>query len=831
MPRRVEDVAMKTLRSPWLAALALGIACGDDGASVVTDGDTDTDGDSESDPSSSGPSTVTVTSADTSSSGSESTGNEATSESEGSSSESGSADSSSSDTSGEACGNGRIGEGEVCDGDALGGASCASEGFDSGTLACADDCTELDTSACVSASCGDGVVNDDTEECDGDDIATDCAAEGFGAGAVACTEGCQLDLSGCCGDGSIGGAELCDGDDLGAESCSTQGTFDGGALACNADCGGFDVAQCTSCGDGAIEGAEQCEGDDLDGQSCTTVPGGFVGGTLTCDGCAFDAAGCNFCGNDTVDAGESCDGEELGASDCLTLGFTGGTVACFEDCSYDTELCTDFAQPGIGDVVITEIMRDPVATPDASGEWFEITNTSLDTIWQLDGCVFQDDGSDDFPIDIDLTIAPGEYLTFAIDAAPGFTPDFVYDGMTLSQGAGGDELELVCNMVSVDRVAFDGGGMAVFPHSAGAAMQLEPDATDALSNDDGTNWCDAYTPYFMADAGTPGTANDSCAAPVLTIDFCNLQFPTTIDDDVGAAVDVYGRVFVAGQTDQSAMNDPSPNLQAWVGYGPDGSDPAVDATWVWTAAIPNAAWVGVGVPDVNNDEYQAALTLPAAGSYDYAYRFTGDGGTTFSYCDGGAGSSDGYAAVDAGQLTTTVSGGDAAVLYFSEYHEGSVGNLKAFEIHNPSDEAVNLTGCSYRHYSSATGPIGTPTSTLPLVGVVQPDDVFVVCHSQFAGVFAGCDQTAGLAFNGDDILELFCNGATNDVIGQIGDPGTSWSMNGVSTQDQDLRRDCAFQQGDANAVDAFDPSVQWDSFALDGVLGYNADDFGQHVCP
>ncbi|MBC8071544.1 MAG: lamin tail domain-containing protein [Deltaproteobacteria bacterium] len=816
----------------WLSLAAVIAACSDDGAATTVD-DTDSEADSDTETSSSGPSTITVTSADSSSTG-EPTGSTGESSSDGSSdagldsSSSGDADSSSSDTGVDPCGNGRIGEDEACDGEALGGATCESEGFASGTLACAADCSELDTTACVPASCGDNEINGDFEACDGTDIDTDCAAEGFGAGTVSCTVGCQLDLSACCGDGSVGGSETCDGDDLGGQTCALQGEFDGGTLLCNAECAGFDVAGCTSCGDGAIEGAEQCEGDNLDGQSCTTVPGGFVGGTLACDGCAFDTSGCNFCGNDSVDAGEVCDGDDLGASDCLALGFTGGTVACFEDCSYDTELCTAFAQPGIGDVVITEIMRDPVATPDASGEWFEITNTSLDTIWQLSGCVFQDDGMDDFAVDVDLTIAPGEYLTFASSDAPGFTPDFVYTGMSLSQAAAGDELELICNLVSVDRVAFDGGGAAIFPDAAGAAMQLDPTATDAIANDTGTSWCDAFSPFFMADTGTPGLANDSCTAPELTIDFCNVQFPLTIDDDVGVSLEVYGRVYVAGQTDQSAGNDPSPNLQGWLGYGPDGSDPALDATWVWTAAAPNPAWIGIGDPDQNNDEYRATLTLPADGSYDYAYRFSGDGGSTFSYCDGGAGSSDGYAADDAGQLTTSVGAGDASLLYISEYHEGTGMNYKAIEIYNPGADDVNVASCSYRLYGNGSA---VPTVTLPLVGVAESQGVFVLCHPDFDGIFDGCDQVAGLSFNGDDAIELYCDGASNDFIGQTGvDPGAAWSVNGVSTADQDLRRACGFT-GDADGSNAFEPSLEWEAFAIDTDIDYLADDFGQHACP
>jgi hypothetical protein len=49
------------------------------------------------------------------------------------------------------CGNGAIDPGESCDGVDLGGASCVSEGFGSGTLACGAGCG-FDTSACVAAA-------------------------------------------------------------------------------------------------------------------------------------------------------------------------------------------------------------------------------------------------------------------------------------------------------------------------------------------------------------------------------------------------------------------------------------------------------------------------------------------------------------------------------------------------------------------------------------------------------------------------------------------------------------------------------------------------------
>ncbi|HWB78075.1 MAG TPA: lamin tail domain-containing protein [Nannocystaceae bacterium] len=857
-------------RVHWLAALSISIACADDGAAVGTETDTEAE-----ESSSSSAETVTVT-ATTSATTTADTSTSA----DTSSSEESSTMASSSSESGDPCGNGTLDDGEVCDGDQLGDATCESEGFGGGTLACAADCSALDTAmcdtcgndvvdgsddcdgtdlgaedclslgfdagevacaadctydttACVMFSCGDGVVNDPREECDGADVPTDCADQGFGAGTVTCTAGCTLDTSGCCGDDEVGGTETCDGTDLAGQTCADQAGFDDGVLSCNADCGGFDVSSCTSCGDGEIEGNEECEGADLAGNDCTSIGAGFVAGTLSCSAsCGFDTSNCNFCGNDNLNMGEQCDGTALGGMDCLDIGFTGGAIGCFEDCTYDTELCTNFPLPGIGDVVITEIMRNPTSIVDASGEWFEITNVGAET-YQLLGCTVQDDGGDDFPIDVDLTIAPGEYLTFANSAMPGFTPDFVYAGMNLANAD--DELELICNAVSVDRVAYDDPGMMghLFPSLAAHAMQLEPTLTDAVSNDSGTNWCDALTPYFMTDTGTPGTVNDTCSPAEFDIDFCRLQAPVTIDGDSGSDVDVFGRVYIAGQTDLSGVNDTSPNIVGYVGYGPDGSDPSVSAMWTWTLGTPNAGY-GPASPayEMNNDEYVATMTLPAEGTYDFAYRFSGDGGDTFTYCDGGnAGSSDGYAAVDAGQMTTASVGGSQSVLYFSEYHEGPGAlNYRGLEIHNPSDEAVDLTGCTVVQYFNGSVMPGT---SFNLTGNVAAGDVYSLCHSAFnAVVVGGCDQVGGLQFSGDDAVELVCGGTTNDVIGEIGDdPGTAWAANGVTTLDADIRRDCAFQDGDPVGNDAFDPSVEWDFFALDGVLNYNVDDFGQHVCP
>ncbi len=62
---------------------------------------------------------------------------------------------------------------------------------------------------------------------------------------------CQI--GGTCGDGVIDPPEVCDGNNLGGETCASQG-FTGGTLACSGDCLSFDTAGCFDCDHGTTKG-------------------------------------------------------------------------------------------------------------------------------------------------------------------------------------------------------------------------------------------------------------------------------------------------------------------------------------------------------------------------------------------------------------------------------------------------------------------------------------------------------------------------------------------------------------------------------------------------
>lgn len=196
-------------------------------------------------------------------------------------------------TAADNCGDGVIEDPEVCDGAALADQDCVSQGFDSGTLACAADCSGFDISGCVLASCGNGSIEGE-EACDGDDLnGQDCVSQGFESGTLTCMENtCVFELGGCftCGDGNISGTEVCDGAEFGGEDCVSQG-FETGQLACAADCGALDTSNCSTCGDNALSGAEECDGALLGGATCQSQGADY--GTLNCSAdCGFDLSAC-----------------------------------------------------------------------------------------------------------------------------------------------------------------------------------------------------------------------------------------------------------------------------------------------------------------------------------------------------------------------------------------------------------------------------------------------------------------------------------------------------------------------------------------------------------
>jgi hypothetical protein len=166
----------------------------------------------------------------------------------------------------------------------------------------------------------------------------------------------------------------------------------------------------------------------------------------------------------------------------------------------------DVAAPKAGDLVINEIMADPNAVSDASGEWFEVyVNANVD----LNGVTI---GADATSVKDTLASADclkaqmGSYLVFAHSddsSMNGGLPhvDYVMTfgltnsaGHTLALGRGGALLDL-----------------ASYPAAkSGVAAQLSSAKQNSADNDNAANFCDATMMFGAGDKGTPGKANGTC---------------------------------------------------------------------------------------------------------------------------------------------------------------------------------------------------------------------------------------------------------------------------------------------------------------------------------
>ena len=292
-------------------------------------------------------------------------------------------------------------------------------------------------------------------------------------------------------------------------------------------------------------------------------------------------------------------------------------------------------------------------------------NTAVDAIGYGTLAVMVDT-ADGFPIveTAPATIAEGSSLTrdandtdtntnntdFHLDPTP--TPGAPSDVVNLSLAAANPPDSLATSTSSVALTGTDLIAGATFTVGGNAATCTVTSATSASCTfpDNGGTAATGIdimvqNPDGNTDTLTGGFAYTGVLADPGVAFWCVLQFPTATTTTAGAATEsIFGQIYASGMTDASAT--PVAGIVGQVGYGADGADPtAVNFSWTTTTPNPGHDFGG------GNDEHQGTLTVNAAGSYDYAYRFSLDSGLNFYYCDSGTGSDDGFSSANAGDLT------------------------------------------------------------------------------------------------------------------------------------------------------------------------------------
>ncbi|MEO7036862.1 MAG: hypothetical protein ABI548_23125 [Polyangiaceae bacterium] len=222
-----------------------------------------------------------------------------------------------------------------------------------------------------------------------------------------------------------------------------------------------------------------------------------------------------------------------------------------------------------------------------------------------------------------------------------------------------------------------------------------------------------------------------------------------------------------------------------------------------------------------NGENSEASAGDASGGTDSGVTSSGSGGGiggATSISRGGAasaGGSSGHAGAAGGGAGSASSNTPPPTLYFSEYIEGSSSN-KALELSAQRDSVLDT--CKVGAYFNGSAEASV---IAVLSGTLAAGHVLTLCTSTLkTQLGAACDQVGRLTFNGNDAVAISCDGKLLDVIGQIGaDPGAAWGAGTTTTADHTLRRKCSVNAGDANGLDAFEPSVEWLSFPADTFSG------------
>ena len=418
---------------------------------------------------------------------------------------------------------------------------------------------------------------------------------------------------------------------------------------------GPDVSEPTpdTASDSNQEDAEQVEdvasdsGSDLDGAEDTEGPSDVAAGDLSDEDSEPSDASSDVSSDASSDVPEDAAGADLGEeSDSAPDGDEGDAGPIEEDVEPPPPA------PVAGELVITELMRDPLDGANVGRQWFEVVSV-VDEARDLSACTFTDALGTSFEVSDGLSILAYQRMVFAQEGgdedgllgADVLYPIVEQGGPDLSELG---TLAFACSTGVIDSIDLTAVvGATGFPDEPGRAMQLEAGATNATANDSPGVWCSSFKLYGAAGYGSPGVGNHACDSEV---DWCRIWSPGFKLAKVDELWEVFTHLHEDGLTDvTSGESDYSPVLKAQVGYGFDGSLPAeVPDQWTWFTAVavedPPAA-----VPAAD-DRYVAVIAMTATGIYDVTGRFSLDDGFTWTYCDLD-GSSNGYSTSSTGYAT------------------------------------------------------------------------------------------------------------------------------------------------------------------------------------
>ncbi len=221
------------------------------------------------------------------------------------------------------------------------------------------------------------------------------------------------------------------------------------------------------------------------------------------------------CGNGVLESGEQCDDGNITPGD-----------GCGITCQFETDLAA-------GSLLITEIMANPKAVGDTSGEWIELYNPTASPV-ELVGITLQVNATTQViqsPTPLTLQSHAYAVLGRSVDPAVngGMTPIWVYGSAMTLPNSSEFTVNVIANGKVLDAVLVNPSVNGWPALGNGNSYQLSSPQFDVTANDDGANWCWGKVPYGAGDLGTPGSPNQDCNGP---LDTDGDGVPDTIDNCV-----------------------------------------------------------------------------------------------------------------------------------------------------------------------------------------------------------------------------------------------------------------------------------------------------------
>ena len=188
--------------------------------------------------------------------------------------------------------------------------------------------------------------------------------------------------------------------------------------------------------------------------------------------------------------------------------------------------------------------------------------------------------------------------------------------------------------------SWTGAEASLAGYVGGDPIRLRVYSYDALYYN--SPWCDLEDFAIVEDT-----------AAIAQVDSCSIDYPDAVWLTAGqTSAQIFAHVYEPGITDTLGQGA---GMMAQIGTGPDESRPWESGSgWTWATAT-----YGGDAASSTMDIYYGTITAGAIGSYDFAFRFSVDGGVIWQYADTdgnntGGGGYEGYDPEDAGEVVVTL---------------------------------------------------------------------------------------------------------------------------------------------------------------------------------